>query len=241
MEVQRLIKAVAFDLRGTLVDPTTGWQLTDRERIRFLRAHGAEGADEQLQQIIDGAVRAVNALARTRTTYFEQDCVVLERAARRLGVDLPPDRVAEFERWRNHAFTHGVRAYPDAAPTLRALRQRGLATACVADGRLEWTNLTLERTGLRDLIDVAVASEETGQVKASGSALRLACERLRFDPQQILYVGDRMDKDVDVARRVGSPGLLLVRSGRRRPGQLASLSELLGPLLPARARATGAR
>lgn len=221
--------AVVFDLRGTLVDASSGWRLTDRERIRFLRGCGARQSDERLQGLIDDAVASVNRLALGRRAYFEQERLVLEQVGAALGLELPPARLDEFERWRNRAFARAARPYPDAAPTLRALRARRVASGCVADGGRRWTRLVLERCALLDLLDVVVASEESGEVKATGAALRLACARLGVEPAGVVYVGDRVDKDVLMAERVGCTAVLLVRDGRPEtaPLAIASLEEIL--------------
>lgn len=246
MEMERIREAlaVAFDLRGTLIDPESGWRLTDAERIRFLRACGARASDARICRLIEEAVAAVNELALEQRSYFEQDRLVLERVAAALGLTIPAERLAAFERWRNRAFARSVRAYPDAAPTLRALRSRGVPTACVADGRSRWTRLVLERSGLLPLLDVVVASKESGEVKATGAALRLACERLRLDPADVVYVGDRMDKDVLMAERVGCIPVLLDRASGPAAGgalQISSLEEILRWELQARFRHEEAR
>lgn len=61
-----------------------------------------------------------------------------------------------------------LEAYADAAMTLLGLRIVGVPTGCVAAGSIRWVCLALERVGLLDLLDVVVASEESGEVKATG-------------------------------------------------------------------------
>jgi HAD superfamily hydrolase (TIGR01549 family) len=235
--VVRLPDTVLFDLRGTLVDPSTGWRLTDAQRIRFLRAGGAWASEAQLRMNLERAITDVNALTFRRREYFEQDRLVLERAAALSGIEVSEARLEAFERWRNRAFARAVRAFTDAEPTLRQLRVRGTAVGCVADGGREWTRRLLARAGLFGLLDVVVASEESGEVKATGAALRLACARLGIEPAGALFVGDRLDKDVQMAEAAGAQALLLDRSGRRlgRGSEtICSLTEILDRPLAAR-------
>ncbi len=237
------VAAVVFDLRGTLVDPASGWRFTDRERIRFLRSRGASQDDAELHELIDDAVAAVNALALRQTAYFEQDRWVLERVAERLGIALPAASLDRFEQERNRTFVRTVQPFPDAQPTLRALRRRGLATGCVADGGRHWMQLVLKRCGLSRHLDVAVASQQSGEVKATGAALRLACARLGVQPREVLYVGDRLDKDVRMARQVGALPLLLARSPQSdtREPAISSLTELLAVVCPSHTHAAQQR
>ena len=58
----RVPGTVILDLRGTLVDPATGWRLTDAQRIRFLRDCGARTGDAQLGMNLKRAIAAVHAL-----------------------------------------------------------------------------------------------------------------------------------------------------------------------------------
>jgi putative hydrolase of the HAD superfamily len=209
----KAVRAVLFDLRGTLIDVSSGWKLTDSERIRFLRSFDGAIRDADIRPALGEAVADVNAIARNRRTFFDQDRLVLERVAARLGLTIPPERIDAFEEWRNRSFVRALEAYPDAAPTLLGLRIAGTPTACVADGSVRWVRLALERVGLLDLLDVVVASEESGEVKATGAALRLACTRLGIDPSTAVFVGDRLDKDVAMARAVGAQAVLLARGG----------------------------
>lgn len=218
---------VLFDLRGTLVDAATGWRLTDAQRARFLRACGARATEDQLGRYLERAVADVNALTFRRREYFEQDRLVLERAAALAGVEISAERLDVFERWRNRAFARAVCAFPDAQPTLRRLRLSGVAVGCVADGGREWTRRLLGRAELLELLDVVVASEESGEVKATGAALRLGCARLGADPAETLFVGDRLDKDVRMAEAAGAQALLLDRSGTKNGRSIETISSLL--------------
>jgi putative hydrolase of the HAD superfamily len=233
----RIPGTVIFDLRGTLIDPSTGWRLTDAQRIRFLRACGAPAGEAQLRINLRHAIADVNAVTFRRRQYFEQDRLVLERAAALSGIEISEARFEAFERWRNRAFARAVGAFPDAETTLQQLRRRGVAVGCVADGGREWTRRLLAYAGLLGLLDVVVASEESGEVKATGAALRLACARLGVEPADALVVGDRLDKDVRMAEAAGAQALLLDRSGRRLGRwveTISSLTEILDRPLAAR-------
>ncbi len=224
----RSARAVFFDLRGTLVDPDTGWRLSDRERVGFVRSLGARESEQALHDLLRRAVVDVNKETFSRRHWFDQDRLVLERFALLAGVEADLAAIDAFESWRNRAFERMLCAYPDAAPTLRALRARSVPVGCVADARADWARRLLARTGLLALLDVVVASEESGEVKATGAALRLACARAALEPTDVIFVGDRLDKDVAMARAAGAQPVLLDRSGDRPgPGAINSLTEVL--------------
>src|SRR6266508_2065265 len=134
----RTASAIFFDLRGTLVDPETGWRLSDRERVRFLRSLGARESEQTLRDLLRRAVVEVNKQTFSRRDWFDQDRLVLERFASLAGIAVAPAATDAFEGWRNRAFERTLRAYPDAAPTLRALHARDVPTGCVADAAAGW-------------------------------------------------------------------------------------------------------
>jgi putative hydrolase of the HAD superfamily len=220
-------RAVFFDLRGTLIDVSSGWRLTDEERIRFLRSCGVGGSDTDLRRALSGAVAEVNEIARRRQ-FFDQDRLVLELVAGKLGLTVAPERIDAFEEWRNKLFVRAVEAYPDAAITLLGLRIERVVTGCVADGHSRWVRLALRQAGLLDLLDVIVASEESGEVKATGAALRLACARAGLEPEDVVFVGDRLDKDIAMARTAGARAVLLDRDTTSPPSATSiwSLAEI---------------
>jgi FMN phosphatase YigB (HAD superfamily) len=232
----RRIRDTVLDLRGTLIDTSTGWRMTDAQRICFLRACDERVSEAELRLNLRRAIADVDALTFRRRQYFDQDRLVLGRAAALSGLEVSGRRLKAFERWRNRTFERAVRAFPDAEPTLRRLRGRGVAVGCVADGGREWTLRLLARTGLLALLDVVVASEESGEVKATGAALRMACARLTAEPTDVLFVGDRLDKDVEMAEAAGAQALLLDRSGGGldRSKTITSLTEILDRPLAAR-------
>jgi putative hydrolase of the HAD superfamily len=222
------VRAVLFDLRGTLVDPEGSWRVADALRLRLLRSAGALAADAELARMLELAVAEVNALTFRRNTYFDQDRLVLMRAAERAGVSLSESTLDDFEQWRNRAFSRAIRTYPDVLPSIRTLKARGALVGCVADGTREWTLRLLEGAGLAEELDVVVGSAESGEVKATGAALRLACARLGVTPEETLFVGDRLDKDVEMAHAAGAAGVLLDRrgAGLGTGRSIASLAEL---------------
>ena len=121
---------------------------------------------------------------------------------RELGVDDPDAFVdAEHDVW---LAAHEVLA---AAPALlEALRGRGLKTGLVANS---WPDpprvlrADAERFGLAALLDVQVWSEEVGARKPDAAIFEHALQELDVDPSAALFVGDRLDADVQGAAEVG--------------------------------------
>ena len=121
-------------------------------------------------------------------------------------------------------------AYPDSAPTLRALRDAGIRTVVVSNW--DWSlHERLEETGLAELVDGAVASAVIGSSKPDGAIFRAALDLVGAAPAQAWHVGDTPEADVEGARRAGLRPILIDRDGAQAPldGVLTvrSLAELI--------------
>ena len=119
-----------------------------------------------------------------------------------LGVRDPDAFIdAEHEVWRP---AHSVLA--SAQALLESLRNRGIKTGLVANS---WPDparalrADAEAFGLAALLDVMVFSEEAGVRKPHAEIFLLACRELRVEPFDTMFVGDRLDTDVQGAANVG--------------------------------------
>jgi putative hydrolase of the HAD superfamily len=121
---------------------------------------------------------------------------------RELGVDDPEQFIdAEHEAWRP---AHAVLG--SAQALLEALRGRGLKTGLVANSWPEPARLLradAEAFGLARLLDVMVFSEEVGAAKPSPEIYLAALEQLAVEPEAAMYVGDRLENDVQGAANLG--------------------------------------
>jgi len=104
--------------------------------------------------------------------------------------------------------------------------------AVLSNGDQSQQAVKLRRTGLTTYFEAVLTSGEIGASKPYPEAFQLACERLRVEPETVLYVGDRLDVAARAASAAGLTGVWLNRSASDDdPCQptIASLREL--PLL----------
>jgi putative hydrolase of the HAD superfamily len=119
--------------------------------------------------------------------------------------------------------------FPDAAPALRALRERGVALVAASNWDVS-LHEQLERTGLRALLDGALSSAEVGAAKPDPAILVRALVIARTAPAHAWHVGDDLEADVGAARAAGMRPVLIDREGAGTPPagvrRIASLGEL---------------
>ena len=101
--------------------------------------------------------------------------------------------------WDDELLEDGHRA------ALRAIG-RGVKTGLVANSWPDPARLLradVEAFGLADLLDVIVFSEEAGVSKPEPEIFLRALEQLAVEPEDAVFVGDRLETDVRGAAQVG--------------------------------------
>jgi putative hydrolase of the HAD superfamily len=124
------------------------------------------------------------------------------------------------------------RAYPDAAPALRAARERGLRLVVASNWDVALPEV-LERIGLAQLLDGVISSAMVGARKPAAAPFAAALELAGVGPSEALHVGDSVAEDVEGALAAGIAAVLIDRKGVLPPeavpanvARIASLSEL---------------
>ncbi|HUV41851.1 MAG TPA: HAD family hydrolase [Sedimentisphaerales bacterium] len=124
------------------------------------------------------------------------------------------------------------------AQTLGSLKEKGLKLGIVSNTFVHSSSLErhLEQLGILDFFTVRVYSYEFDFRKPDIRIFKIAAERLGETLENILFVGDRIDKDVRPAVKSGMPAVLkkaYTNAGKRLPkgawliDHLAELPELI--------------
>jgi putative hydrolase of the HAD superfamily len=202
-------RAVFLDALGTLLELEPPW-------LRLRAALGDEIPDERIVR----AVRAEMAYYRDHSHEGrDRESLAALRArsaavlSRELGRDVSVEALMDAIRFR---------AFPDAAPALAGLRQRGLRLVCVSNWDCALPEV-LERSGLASHVDGTVTSALAGARKPDPAIFAPALELAGCEPAEALHVGDTAEEDLEGARAAGIRALLIDREGG---GDIASLLEI---------------
>jgi FMN phosphatase YigB (HAD superfamily) len=98
--------------------------------------------------------------------------------------------------------------YPDAVPCLERLRAAGYAIGLAGNQPVR-AREALADCGLD--VDFIATSGEWGVEKPSPEFFLRVCEEAGRAPSEIAYVGDRVDNDVEPARRAGMTAVFIRR------------------------------
>jgi putative hydrolase of the HAD superfamily len=202
------LRAVLLDALGTLVrlEPPA-----PRLQVELRRLAGIEVDEETAQR----------GFAAEIAYYLEhhldgRDSASLEdlraRCAREMAVAMGLDgldpAVARAVMLGSLEFT----PFPDVAPALRRLRERGLRLVVASNWDCSLPDW-LSGAGLRELVDGAASSAVVGHAKPAPAVFEEALRLAGAAPEEALHVGDSLENDVQGARAAGVRAVLLVRDG----------------------------
>jgi FMN phosphatase YigB (HAD superfamily) len=201
-EAVTMVRAVLFDVAGTLAMPEA--------RDAWLAGAAASIGVDLGGPAVAGALAEELELAgrpggpypsyvpeAVAADYTDRDRDPTAHRAGYVGllstVALPDSRLATalYERTLG---LDGWTVYPDAVPTLAALRARGIRTAVVSNVGFDLRPV-LDGLGLLEHLDAVVLSYEVGAVKPESAIFMAACEAVGVVPADALMVGDHAAAD----------------------------------------------
>ena len=186
------IRAVAYDLDGTLVDSVGDL------------AYAANLMREELDlpAIPESEIK----------TYIGKGITNLVRRAVMRG-RAPGDVVSDAyveqalaicERHYAQHMCRTTRLYPGVVPGLEAARDKGLRLACITNKAARFTEPMLRELGLAAYFELTLSGDSLPEKKPHPAPLLHAAKFFNITPQQLLMVGDS-DNDVEAAKAARSP------------------------------------
>lgn len=179
-----MLKAVLFDLDGTLLDTAADFT-----------------------NVLNAMLAARNRPQQTYTRVRE-NVSNGARAVVRLGFDAPEGStefaalLEEFlDRYANNLAEHTT-LFPGMANVLRDLDCWGLRWGIVTNKPARFTTPLLAALELDKRCATAVCPDHVQRRKPDPEPMLLACEQLDIEPDQALYVGDHL-RDIEAGRAAG--------------------------------------
>lgn len=166
----RAIRAVLFDLDGTLLDSIEGIVASFRHALELFVSHKSFTRHELVMTI--GEPLPVQMLQ-----FADGDQVLAEQ-------------MAASYRAHNAALIPGFPLYPGVHSVLSTLRERGFITGLVTSKYRTSASISLARHNLGDAFNLIMTADDTPRHKPDPMPLLVAAERLAIAPELIAYVGD---------------------------------------------------
>jgi phosphoglycolate phosphatase len=186
MTVRFAVRAVLFDLDGTLADtaPDLGGAVNRMRERRGMKAL----ALDVLRPVASSGARGMLGV----------------------GFDVTPE-TAGYEALRDEflaeyesALDRDSRLFDGIDDCLAAIQTRGLRWGIVTNKAERFTNPVVAGLGLASRAAVVIAGDTTSHAKPHPAPLLEACKRLNIAAHHAVYVGDDL-RDMQAARAAGMP------------------------------------
>lgn len=164
------IRGVVFDMDGVVVDSHPGHR---RAWKQFLQSVGRDATDKELDVILDGHKR--------------------EEILRHFLGDLSPDKITEYGARKDQMLREldeEIRPMAGVVEFLGSLRQAGTRIGLATSASHKRTHATIAELGLTDYFDAIVTGDDVARGKPDPSIYRLAAERLREAPRNLVAIED---------------------------------------------------
>jgi HAD superfamily hydrolase (TIGR01549 family) len=182
------IKAVIFDLDGTIVDFNIDFKAARAEVIRLLAQQNLPSSLLSVNESLFVTLKKVEKRMKENGKE-EQEFVKLEEKV-----------IAVVERYEAKAASE-TNLILGILETLKTLRKMKLKIAIFTANGEKSTNLILRRFRLRQFFDAIITRESVLAVKPDPVHLEAVLKALKVRPEEAIVVGDSV-RDVECARRL---------------------------------------
>lgn len=165
------IKAVIFDLDGTLIDSMGIWAQIDKE---YLGSFGYS-VPENLQEEITHLTLTETAI------YFKNN----------FAIDNEVDEI--ISTWHNMAFHHysnTIKLKEGVIPYLNSLKEKGIKIALATSNSNQLLEATLKNNNIYQYFDAITTTEEVKKSKDNPDIYLLSAKKLNIEPENCLVFED---------------------------------------------------
>ena len=194
-----MIKAVVFDLDDTLI--------SEKEYIRS----GFKVVAKKIA--VENNLNENNVYKLMYETFNEDSKNVFNRVLDKLGIQYEIDYIKELINcYREHM--PDIKLYDDAKYIIETLYQKGIKLGMITDGYKVTQRNKLKVLDISDYFEYIVVTDELGREfwKPHKKSYEIMKEKLGFDYDEMVYVGDNVDKDFVTANKLGIRTIFINRA-----------------------------
>ncbi len=211
-----MFKAVLFDFRDTLVDVSKAREAQTEFLFNYcaVRTKVKFSLDE-FKHKSKQAHAAVMARFGNNQYIHNWSLLINKHLLDSLDVKVEGKDFENLMNDLDSVFIENVSLFPDSVTILDFLKSSGIKMGVVIDGTSKRENAVIDKLDLRKFLRVIIISEEIGKNKFSLLPLQKALEPLHCLPAEVIVVGDRIDKDISPANKLGCFSVRLIRGSGR--------------------------
>jgi putative hydrolase of the HAD superfamily len=154
----------------------------------------------------------------------------------RAGMNLPDDLLHDILDSEQMCWDRAVTLDPDTLPVLSWLGTHGIKRAVCSNAPFppEMMHRQVNTNGITEMVDAVIFSSEIGRRKPAPEVYRAALVAIGVQPQNALFVGDRVREDYEGPRALGMRAVIFTAHSEGPPPagipMIGSLSDVPGLL-----------
>jgi putative hydrolase of the HAD superfamily len=190
------IKVVGFDLDDCLFDSTG---LSNRARVKGVKAMidlGLKIDQDRALKILQEIVKEYGSNSSKHYNYFLRRFNKLETNEEEISYSDQFKYLAGAVMAYHAEKINYIKLYDDVYDCLKKLKDMAIKTTIITDGRPIKQYEKILRLGINHLIDLTVISDEIGIKKPNPKLFDHVLKKFGIKGDEMIYVGDRIDKDI---------------------------------------------
>ncbi len=210
------IKAIIFDLDNTLIDFIKMKQESVKSAIKAMIRTGLEiNESEEYKNLMNLYLK----LGIESENVFQE---FLKSKLGRIDEKMLAAAINAYLKTKNNF----LKPYPNVKSTLSKLKKTGIKLIIVSDAPKVKAYQRLLAIGIEKYFDFVIGFEDTGRKKKTELPLRMAIEKLKFNPEEIIMVGDSIKRDIIPARKLGMISVLAKYGSQEKIGKIKPHHEI---------------
>lgn len=182
--IVELLKAILFDLDGTLTRFQINYIAAAEEAVRILRKYGLKDID------LAGGTSIYLALKQAKPRLKKEDYEKLKQEMYRLLEEVEVKAAAK------------VQPNPKVKEVLTSIKQMGVKLGLVSNNGRASVELSLKRMQLKELFDAITTRDDCEELKPDTGGIKKTLEELGVGVEEAVFVGDGV-YDVAAAKALG--------------------------------------
>ncbi|MFW9903645.1 MAG: HAD family hydrolase [Candidatus Thorarchaeota archaeon] len=208
-----MIKGVVFDIDGTLLNHE---QALERALTNFYSLMKKSIPHSRFNEFFltwkENTVKYINEYLSGRLSFQQQRILRVQSVFNKWEYPLTSDKAMELFKIYLNEYENNWSLYEDVVPCLTRLQHFPLGV--ISDGDGEQQRKKLAFTGIDSYFRSIIISGEVGLQKPHPKLFRKSANELNLSLDEILYIGDQLEKDALGAHSAGMQGVLINRTNQ---------------------------
>jgi putative hydrolase of the HAD superfamily len=186
------IKAILFDMDNTLLDFMKMKQEASKSALSAMIDAGLKiDKEEGYRKLFLTYLKVGIESDRAFQEFLKKETGEINPKILAAGINAYLETKSEF-----------LKLYPNVIPTLTKLKEKRLILAIVTDAPKVKAYQRLLSMKIEHYFDFVIGFEDTEKKKKTDVPLKMAVEKLKLEPEEIMFVGDSLKRDVIPAKKL---------------------------------------